>query len=225
MLRLPWKTYFHDLVCVSFSSFVFFPFLDFCSPRKALLHMDRVRTQLRPQVEKIRVTQLVTNENKTNTLVVSAAAPSWRRWTPSRRCGCRSGSTRRTEHVPSTGRPSKTLPGPRPPARLLPGPSPLRELPHVILSGDFPRLRYIRVPLRHRPPTHMHFLLRSTLSLPSSPLPPAPPPPPRPAAVRWPRPTSLQTHTQTHTLRGPSGCLTRGAAVEHRGLDLQAVLL
>lgn len=38
--------------------------------------------------------------------VLSAAAPSWRRWTPLRRCGCRSGNTKTTERVPSTGRPS-----------------------------------------------------------------------------------------------------------------------
>lgn len=37
--------------------------------------------------------------------VLSAAAPSWRHWTPLRRCGCRSGNMKMTEHVPSTGRP------------------------------------------------------------------------------------------------------------------------
>ena len=39
-------------------------------------------------------------------------APSWRRWTPLRRCGCRSGNMKKTEHVPSTGRPSSRGPGP-----------------------------------------------------------------------------------------------------------------
>lgn len=33
-------------------------------------------------------------------------APSWRRWTRLKRCGCRSGNMKKTEHVPSTGRPS-----------------------------------------------------------------------------------------------------------------------
>lgn len=41
-----------------------------------------------------------------------AAALSWHRWTPLRRCGCRSGNMKKTEHVPSTGRPSRRGPAP-----------------------------------------------------------------------------------------------------------------
>lgn len=44
-------------------------------------------------------------------------APSWRRWTRLKRCGCRSGNMKKTEHVPSTGRPSSRgwPPPPMPP--------------------------------------------------------------------------------------------------------------
>lgn len=34
-------------------------------------------------------------------------ALSWHLWTPLKRCGCQSGNMKKTDHVPSTGRPSR----------------------------------------------------------------------------------------------------------------------
>ncbi|KAG7218119.1 hypothetical protein INR49_010973 [Caranx melampygus] len=59
------------------------------------------------------------------------AVQSWRHWTPLRRCGCRSGSTRRTEHVPSTGRRSRRSRALR--TALSPPPSYCQRLPHSSL--------------------------------------------------------------------------------------------
>lgn len=112
-----------------FNEFVFcFRPLDFCSPGAALLHVDRVRLHL-SQFYRIWANMWC------DPAVLSAAAPSWRRWTPLRRCGCRSGNTKTTERVPSTGRPSSR--GQNSPRTVLKPPPPmlLSETPAPVLSG------------------------------------------------------------------------------------------
>lgn len=70
-----------------------------------------------------------------------AAAPSWHRWTPLRRCGCRSENTKKTEHVPSTGRPSRRRrrPAIAPRTALKTPPSYCRRLLHLLCIILFTR--------------------------------------------------------------------------------------
>lgn len=70
-----------------------------------------------------------------------AAAPSWHRWTPLRRCGCRSENTKKTEHVPSTGRPSRRRrrPAIAPRTALKSPPSYCRRLLHLLCIILFTR--------------------------------------------------------------------------------------
>lgn len=59
----------------------------------------------------------------------------WHHWTPLKRCGCQSGNMKKTEHVPSTGRPSRRS---------------LQELPSNFLyhTGDsIYFISHLRVPL------------------------------------------------------------------------------
>lgn len=76
--------------------------------------------------------------------VLSAAAPSWRHWTPLRRCGCRSGNMKKTEHVPSIGRPSSR--GQNSPRTVL-------KPPPTIVGDSCPC--HVRVPLRHQLPVSL----------------------------------------------------------------------
>lgn len=193
----------------------FFSCSDFCSSRKALLNMDRVRTllwvQLWPCLGRYASLDLMNNNFPP---VVSAAAPSWRRWTPSKRCGCRSGSMKKTEHVPSTGRPSKMVPIPAHPQNC-----PQTSPRHTV--GDSCTC-HVRVPL-HRPllnktscfassnqrkPTHYRVDFSICTSLFSSPLPPLHPQLLLLYGGSTHQPPNTHTHTYTH--RGPSGCLMRG---------------
>lgn len=78
--------------------------------------------------------------------VLSAVVPSWRRWTPLKRCGCRSGNMKKTEHVPSTGRPSSRGGGG---GSRVPWSPP--ELPSILPNhtvGDSCTC-HVRVPLHH----------------------------------------------------------------------------
>lgn len=69
--------------------------------------------------------------------VPSVVALSWRHWTPLRRCGCRSGNMKKTEHVPSTGRPSSRdqRPAISPRTALKPPLSYYRRLLHLPCLG------------------------------------------------------------------------------------------
>lgn len=71
-------------------------------------------------------------------------APSWHHWTPLRRCGCRSGNMKKTEHMPSTGRPSSRGPCPAisPRTAIKLPPSCCRRLLHLSCSGYFCITRY-----------------------------------------------------------------------------------
>lgn len=76
--------------------------------------------------------------------VLSAAALSWRHWTPLRRCGCQSGNMKTTEHVPSTGRPFSR--GQNSPRTVL-------EPPPAVVGDSCPC--HVRVPLRHQLPVSL----------------------------------------------------------------------
>lgn len=71
-------------------------------------------------------------------------ALSWHRWTRLKRCGCRSGNMKKTEHVPSTGRPSNRSRhvGKAPRTALKSPPSYCRRLSYSCTC-------HLRVPLHH----------------------------------------------------------------------------
>lgn len=153
-----------------------------------------------------------------------AVAPSWRHWTPLKRCGCRSGNMKKTEHVPSTGRPSNRgrRPAIAPRTALKSPPSYCRRVPYSCTC-------HLPVPLHHPlstqpllnhcqptappppPPREAHTFMCGSfhiyLLFHSPPLPPPPPLVLPAVGWRWRHQTP-----QTFTSRGPSGYL-RGLAL------------
>lgn len=86
-----------------------------------------------------------------------SVVPSWHRWTPSRRCGCLRRSMKKTEHVPSTGRPSNAGPStPSCPPELPPS-TPRHTLSYPPSSLHIAQLatrpKHFHVPPHLNPPT------------------------------------------------------------------------
>lgn len=81
---------------------------------------------------------------KSDRPLLPTVALSWHHWTPLKRCGCRSGNMKKTEHVPSTGRPSSRgrRPAIAPRTALKTPPSYCRRVPYSCTC-------HLPVPLHH----------------------------------------------------------------------------